>query len=262
MRQLHHDTSTPPPPHLPPKPNGAKTPAPPPGTAPPPSTTGAPPSSAEEDLTTDMQRLGVKEAPRNGEGGGGTVTLPQEFTVKYLGRRDAGGLWGIKHTRRPVDEMVLEAKGLKSGETLPFLRMLVTEKGVTISETANNINKNFEGGFYPIDVISYGVQDLVYTRVFAMIVVREDSSSSSSSSGNGAVRNTSSLAAVHPFQCHAFVCDSRLNARMLTFALAQAFQLFSREVKNNKAKKPKRFAIDLRSPEEIEADLKIEDSEA
>ena len=35
-----------------------------------------------------------------------------------------------------------------------------------------NVNPNYEGGLYPIDTISYGVQDLVYTRVFAMIVVK------------------------------------------------------------------------------------------
>ena len=26
----------------------------------------------------------------------GNLPLPQEFVVKYLGKRDAGGLWGIK----------------------------------------------------------------------------------------------------------------------------------------------------------------------
>ena len=38
------------------------------------------------------------------------ITLPQTFVVKCLGRRDAGGLWGIKHTRKPVDEMVAQAR--------------------------------------------------------------------------------------------------------------------------------------------------------
>ena len=30
--------------------------------------------------------------------------------MKYLGKRDARGLWGIKHTRKPVDEMVALAR--------------------------------------------------------------------------------------------------------------------------------------------------------
>lgn len=174
------------------------------------------------------------------------ISFPQVFEVKYLGRRDANGLWGIKYTRRPVDEMVSTAKELKVGETLPFLKLVVSEKGVNIAEMAQNINKNYEGGFYPIEVISYGVQDLVYTRVFAMIVVEED---------------TTSITTTHPFHCHAFVCDSRQSARYLTFALAQAFQQFSKQIKGM-AKKPKKFAIDLRQAEEKEADLKEMDSEA
>ena len=38
------------------------------------------------------------------------VKLPQYFQVKYLGKRDAKGLWGIKHTRKPVDDMVTAAR--------------------------------------------------------------------------------------------------------------------------------------------------------
>nr|XP_029717020.1 uncharacterized protein LOC115260232 [Aedes albopictus] len=32
--------------------------------------------------------------------------LPITFKVKYLGSQYARGLWGIKHTRRPVDHLV------------------------------------------------------------------------------------------------------------------------------------------------------------
>ena len=38
------------------------------------------------------------------------VKLPQSFQVKYLGKREARGLWGIKHTRKPVDDMVAGAR--------------------------------------------------------------------------------------------------------------------------------------------------------
>lgn len=58
-----------------------------------------------------------------------------------------------QHTRKPVDEMVARAKELKAGDTLPFLKMTVSEKGVNIAEMPQNVNKNFEGGFYNIDVI-------------------------------------------------------------------------------------------------------------
>lgn len=46
---------------------------------------------------------------------------------------------------------------------------------------------------YAIDTISYGVQDLVYTRVFSMIIVKE----------NYNIKDE------NPFEVHAFVCDSR-----------------------------------------------------
>ena len=55
----------------------------------------------------------------------------------------------------------------------------------------------------------------------------------------------------------------RQNARRLTFALAKAFQDFSKTVKGNPQKrKPKQFAIDIRTPEQIEEDMQNEvDSE-
>ncbi|KAF0293710.1 Low density lipoprotein receptor adapter protein 1 [Amphibalanus amphitrite] len=172
------------------------------------------------------------------------IQLPQSFVVKYLGKREAEKLWGIKYTRGPVDEMVATAKAMRPGQTLPLLQLNVSDQGVNITEMKQNLNKNFEAGNYPIDVISYGVQDIVFTRVFAMILVRENTPS--------------------PFECHAFVCDRRESARKLTFALATAFQEFSKRVKREE--EPRKFAIDLRSPDEIEAELRgqhaQQDSEA
>ncbi len=100
--------------------------------------------------------------------------------------------------------------------------------------------------FFPIETISYGVQDLVYTRVFAMIVVRENAECSTSSCSQNS------------FECHAFVCDSRQSARKLTYSLATAFQEYSKQLRQTR----KQFAIDLRTPEEIEREPKYRDSEA
>lgn len=62
-----------------------------------------------------------------------------------------------------------------------------------------------------------------------------------------------------PFICHAFVCDSRNQARRVTYALAAAFQDYGRRVKEEQTAEPtspkKKFAIDLRSPEELEEAL-------
>ncbi|XP_043279747.1 uncharacterized protein [Venturia canescens] len=182
----------------------------------------------------------------------GSTELPQVFQVKYLGSHDARGLWGIKHTRKPVDNMVASAKSLPPDTILPLVKLVVSEDGVSLLPLGK---RKFEAGIsktYPIESISYGVQDLVYTRVFSMIVVRD----------NGNFRRVS------PFECHAFVCESKHHARQLTYGLAAAFQIYSQSVKtmgkaNNETNEivKKRFAIDLRSPEEIETDLNL-DSEA
>jgi len=182
--------------------------------------------------------------------------LPQSFKVKYLGHRDAGGLWGIKHTRRPVDDMVNAAKTLKAGTVLPIVNLIVSKQGVSLAQGLKKGDQLLK--FFPIDTISYGVQDVVYTRVFAMIIVRE----------------VGDLQGEHPFECHAFVCGSRNSAKKLTYALASAFSEYSKLVKARSgggdgkdalATAKKKFAVDLRSPEEIAAELNSpqgEDSEA
>lgn len=182
--------------------------------------------------------------------------LPQSFEVKYLGQRDARGLWGIKHTRRPVDDMVNAAKNLKAGTVLPMVKLIVSKQGVSLAQVQKKGEQLLK--FYPIDTISYGVQDVVYTRVFAMIVVRE----------------VGDLQGEHPFECHAFVCESRNSTKKLTYALASAFSEYSKLVKARSgdgdgkdalATAKKKFAIDLRSPEEITAEMNYpqgEDSEA
>merc|ERR1719195_1096103 len=76
------------------------------------------------------------------------ISFPQTFEVKYLGTRPAVGLWGIKHTREPVDQMVGAAKELESGASLPVLKLTVTEKGVAI---APGKNTQADEGFYPIE---------------------------------------------------------------------------------------------------------------
>ncbi|GBP63953.1 hypothetical protein EVAR_40204_1 [Eumeta japonica] len=208
--------------------------------------------------------------------------------VKYLGQSDARGLWGIKHTRRPVDLMVAAAKALPPGQILPIVKLVISVDGVHLETVSHSSKKDeFEhmSVFFNIESISYGVQDLVYTRVFSMIIVKDNAD----------------VKGLNPFECHAFVCESshllcleghvkpslnlcqrlsavcdphrtkmddlRNAARRLTYSLAAAFQDYSRRVKELQAeqdpderppREKKRFAIDLRSPEEIEADLETE----
>ncbi|XP_026748380.1 uncharacterized protein LOC113509262 [Galleria mellonella] len=180
--------------------------------------------------------------------------LPMTFQVKYLGQRDAKGLWGIKHTRKPVDLMVAAAKALPPDQILPIVKLVISVDGVFIETVHQGLKRNeFEhmSVFFKIESISYGVQDLVYTRVFSMITVKD------SVNAKG----------LNPFECHGFVCESRNAARRLIYSLSAAFQDYSRRVKEMQAEPElnerhtnlkKRFAIDLRTPEEIEADLETE----
>ncbi|XP_058806657.1 uncharacterized protein LOC131673033 isoform X2 [Phymastichus coffea] len=204
------------------------------------------PSLTEEqrkELTLRLSKLSVDSNVFEG-----SSDLPQVFQVKYLGSHDARGLWGIKHIRKPVDNMVAAAKALPTGTILPFIKLVISEDGVGLlplgKRRADSISK-----IYPIESISYGVQDLVYTRVFSMIIVRE----------------TEDFRRLSPFECHAFVCESKHHARQMTYALAAAFQIYSQHVKE-RTEDPvkswsKGFAIDLRNSNEIEADFTLNPEE-
>lgn len=50
---------------------------------------------------------------------------------------------------------------------------------------------------------------------------------------------------------HGFVCESKNQARQLTFALAAAFKEYGKKVSEDGGEMKKRFAVDLRTPEEM-----------
>lgn len=66
----------------------------------------------------------------------------------------------------------------------------------------------------------------------------------------------------NPFEVHAFVCDTRQIARKLTYALAAAFQEYSEKIKHSKnvdnLMVNQKFAIDLRSPSELQEGMQDE----
>lgn len=83
------------------------------------------------------------------------------------------------------------AKTLPANKTLPMCDLTVSLTGVTVETTS--LKDDTKTWNYAIDSISYGVQDLVYTRVFSMIIVKENYNINDE----------------NPFEVHAFVCDSR-----------------------------------------------------
>ncbi|KAL0267819.1 UNVERIFIED_CONTAM: hypothetical protein PYX00_009972 [Menopon gallinae] len=137
--------------------------------------------------------------------------LPQKFVLKVLGHCETTGLWGLKHTREPVEKMVKFAKDHKL--CLPIVQLIATREGIFVLPLDRKRNPDAEESRVKIDIdnISYGVQDLVYTRVFSMIEVTDAS-------------NRFGPARV-PFVCHSFVCESHNTAKMLTYALDAAFQV-------------------------------------
>lgn len=161
--------------------------------------------------------------------------LPQVFVAKYLGMREVKGFCGLHHVRKPVDEMVTRVqKSLEAQEQveLPLLYVVVSPKGLDMRE--HKLNKQKEGmptGLIPIDFISYGVQDIKYWRVFTFIVVRELSSRSKMT------------------ECHAYLCDSSLNARKMALSLGASFRVYSRSLK--KEGKFHNFQVELRPPDEL-----------
>lgn len=82
------------------------------------------------------------------------------------------------------------AKNLPPNRTLQFCNLIVKTDGVHVEmmpSSSASASSAFSPLKWPIDSISYGVQDLVYTRVFAMIVVKDEQ-----------IRNE------NPFEVHAF----------------------------------------------------------
>ncbi|PVD37257.1 hypothetical protein C0Q70_04254 [Pomacea canaliculata] len=161
--------------------------------------------------------------------------LPQVFVAKYLGSREVHGFCGLHHVRRPVDEMVARVqKSLEAKEhvELPLVYVIVSPKGLDIREHKQNRQKQgLSAGLIPIDFISYGVQDIKFWRVFTFIVVREMSFRAKAT------------------ECHAYLCDTSLNARKMALSLGASFKVYSKSLKTEG--KSHNFQVELRPPDEL-----------
>lgn len=131
------------------------------------------------------------------------------YRVKYLGFRPTLGLWGVKHTRKPVDSMVEAGKRLLTQNSSQLLEvdLTVTGSAVLVSNMVASI------GPFPIETIAYGVQDIVYNKVFAMIVLQENTTLDK-----------------RPFLCFAFLCDTPQIAESIALALAHCFKLLKSRI--------------------------------
>ncbi|KAI8767529.1 CAunnamed protein product [Biomphalaria glabrata] len=169
--------------------------------------------------------------------------LPQVFVAKYLGHRQVGGVCGLHHVRKPVDEMVTAIRSKveeeKSKLELPLVYVVISAKGIDVREhTSNTVKGVAPMGLIPIDFISYGVQDIKYWRVFTCIVVRELSSRSRVAT------------------CHAFLCDSAHSCRKLAVSLGAAFSIYAKQLSADG--KSHNFQVELRPPDELADKLNTE----
>ncbi|KAK9892974.1 hypothetical protein WA026_023031 [Henosepilachna vigintioctopunctata] len=98
--------------------------------------------------------------------------LPISFIVKYLGWEPARGLWGMKNTRKPIDNLVLKAKNLSADKILPRVQLIVDKNGLVHRDISNK-SSSPKTVVYGVNEISYGVQDIVYSRVFSVIIVTD-----------------------------------------------------------------------------------------
>lgn len=166
--------------------------------------------------------------------------LPQKFIAKYIGCKACRGLWGIKHTREPVDSLVEELRQIPVGQDLPLVRLEVSLSGVTVNVHPRTRARQppADLGLMPLEFVSYAVQDNRYTRIFAFILVRELSSRARST------------------ECHAFLSDSTATARKMALSVALAFRAYEQRLQG----KPYKFAVDLRPPAELASDLRTSDA--
>lgn len=167
--------------------------------------------------------------------------LPQGFVCKYVGSKPCTGLWGVRHTRQPVDQMVTELRKLGEGEDLPLVNIKVSTEGLKATLHVHNKSSRplSDSGLLPLQFISYAVQDPRYTRIFVFILVREMSSRE---------RKT---------ECHAYLCSTDVFARKMALAMALTFREFGKKLEG----KPHRFQVDLRNTDELETELSSNSSD-
>ena len=165
--------------------------------------------------------------------------LPACFVGKYLGKRDVKGLFGLQHVRKPVDAMIAKVKEdlLEMDRVeLPLCYMVFSSKGIDIRpHKGNKVTQGVDWCMYPIDFISYGVQDMKYWKVFCFIVVNELSSRQKK------------------MECHAVLADSTQSARKMALALGACFQVYKKKL--NAQGKFHNFQVELRPPDELADDL-------
>lgn len=139
--------------------------------------------------------------------------LPVVLVAKYLGEAPSQGYSGIAAVRQPVDGLIAAGKSLRDGVDLPLVSLCAGEFGLRVEPHPMSRGRALEPFLFPIQFLSYAVQDDKFCRVFAVIFVKN-----------------ASLQSETPV-CHAFVCPSSAMAQRLALALAEAFEVVAESLR-------------------------------
>jgi len=167
-------------------------------------------------------------------------SLPQTFQVRYMGSRSCTGVWGMEHVRAPIDSMIAHARTLNNHESLPLVKLTISEIGLDCAACpSNGMRSGFSDLWLPIEYVSYGVQDCKYSRVFTCIQRKR------ASSKNKRVKEMSYRGG--KMECHGYMCQSSLAARKMALSIALAFKIYTKTLNGQ----PFQFGLDLKSENHI-----------
>ncbi|XP_070572969.1 uncharacterized protein [Ptychodera flava] len=122
------------------------------------------------------------------------------FWVQYLGKMPAKGEFGKEFISEPVETLCK----MREKQKLPKTALTISPKGFHFMDCHGPFGKE-KHVIIPIHHVCYGIADAQYPRVFA-IITRSDSDPESSL-----------------FECHAFLCEKRKTAQLITYWLLRTF---------------------------------------
>ncbi|XP_006826102.1 uncharacterized protein LOC102801860 [Saccoglossus kowalevskii] len=149
------------------------------------------------------------------------------FWVQYLGKMPAKGEFGKEFVTEPVETLCK----LREKQKLPKTALTISPKGFYFMDCHGPFGKE-KHVIIPIHLVCYGIADAQYPRVFA-VITRTDSDPDSSL-----------------FECHAFLCEKRKIAQLITYwllrTLLRVFENLQRKRHHRKRRERRRLESQMR----------------
>lgn len=186
------------------------------------------PMNQDENLPPSFSSDAIRSNPQQDDIHSSTLSLPQYFLVKYLGRTPCTHLWGTKTVRTPIDEMVRNARQLPSINELPTLEACVNTRGLTLTHRQSPTRHKQQSqhhGLIPLDHISYAMHDVKYSKIATCIVLRQMKSNSSDEKSANEMF----------MECYTFLFQSKEHAHRFARTFAQAFSQSNSHTRSSRA---------------------------